>query len=53
MIEQIMLEKLEGETKEAGLKNDNYTSKSWNCSSVNDFLATTKVRKPSLAMLPH
>lgn len=30
-----------------------HTSKSWYCSSVSDFLATTSVRSPSRAMLPH
>lgn len=29
------------------------TSKSWYCSSVRDFLATTSTRSPSRAMLPH
>ena len=29
------------------------TSKSWYCSSDRDFLATTRVLRPSLAMFPH
>lgn len=36
-----------------GKGHEPLTSKSWYCSSVRDFLATTSTRSPSRAMLPH